>query len=140
MCSRKVNIACVRLWLPGIRCIQIAVNNNQRCTCMKRDPSPHYDGCATPTITFQHAGVLETFTTLSPHTLSSILAIHTNPRLVRKKDASPSSQCPSLVRLGSRCSSISVCCIPDRASEWDATSQPSFTQTTTNIVANLSRI
>ena len=75
--------------IPIPYCGHIARNNNQLWFYPVSNASPDHNGATPKPIPFDNTGVGKAFSATSVHTTSTICAIESEPRLVRKKNSSP---------------------------------------------------
>ena len=72
--------------IPIPYCGHIARNNNQLWFYPVSNASPDHNGATPKPIPFDNTGVGKAFSATSVHTTSTICAIESEPRLVRKKE------------------------------------------------------
>ena len=75
--------------IPIPYCGHIACNNDQLWFYPVSNASPDHNGATPKPIPFDNTGVGKAFSATSAHTTSTICAIESEPRLVRKKNSSP---------------------------------------------------
>ena len=75
--------------IPIPYCGHIARNNNQLWFYPVSNASPDHNGATPKPIPFDNTGIGKAFSATSVHTTSTICAIESEPRLVRKKNSSP---------------------------------------------------
>ena len=75
--------------IPKPYCGHIARNNNQLWFYPVSNASPDHNGATPKPIPFDNTGVGKAFSATSVHTTSTICAIESEPRLVRKENSSP---------------------------------------------------
>ena len=97
-CGRALSCCRIRLrccksgtqdLIPIPYCGHIARNNNQLWFYPVSNASPDNNGATPKPIPFNNTGVDKAFFATSVHTTSTICAIESEPRLVRKKNSSP---------------------------------------------------
>ena len=97
-CGRALSCCRIRLrcctsgtqdLIPIPYCGHIARNNNQLWFYPVSNASPDHNGATHKPIPFDNTGVGKAFSATSVHTTSTICAIESEPRLVRKKNSSP---------------------------------------------------
>ena len=119
--------------IPIPYCGHIARNNNQLWFYPVSNASPDHNGANPKPIPFDNTGVGKAFSATSVHTASTICAIESEPRLVRKKNSFPLPHWkqPWRMRRQPRHTTQPTCLVQRQTNVWTS-SKTNLTQSTSN--------
>ena len=120
--------------IPIPFCGHIARNNNQLWFYPVSNASPDHNGATPKPIPFDNTSVGKAFSATSVHTTSTICAIESEPRLVRKKNSSPlpQSEIAWAHSTQPRHTTQPTCLGQRQTNVWTTSSKTDLTQSTSN--------